>query len=358
MPIQFPSAEISVRDHGFASGVERVGHGLQRAVIITILEFLARERFRMPEQAQQEFDDPASDIIIAIEEPEIYQHPTKQRHISKVLAELAASFSRHTGIRLQIILATHSPLFVHLPHFNEVRIARRHSDAPHNVIISKLTLADCSAGLAQLHAPARNPLGDNAFAAKLHIFNSEVSEGFFARKVVLVEGISDKAILEASYKLKNRSPLAEGICIVDVGGKKKLDKPAYIFHALSIPTYVIVDNDRSSTEPAKQQREIEYNHFLQRVCGVEVAELSSWPVGVHSRWAAWDGNLEKYLISRCGAAAYATAKQNAMARFEVDGDDCVKSPEIASAMLEQFYRDGVTFDELDQIIATIDAVTL
>jgi hypothetical protein len=46
LPIQFPTAEIAVRDHGFVSSVERVGHGLQRAVILTILEFLARERFK------------------------------------------------------------------------------------------------------------------------------------------------------------------------------------------------------------------------------------------------------------------------------------------------------------------------
>src|SRR6185312_10423031 len=117
IPISFPSSEIAVRDHGFQSSVERVGHGLQRAIIITILEFLARERVRNPEEKTQDFEKPESDIIVAIEEPEIYQHPVKQRHISNVLNELARSFSRQTGIRIQIILATHSPLFVHLAQF-------------------------------------------------------------------------------------------------------------------------------------------------------------------------------------------------------------------------------------------------
>jgi len=358
LPIQFPSAAIAVQDHGFISAVDRVGHGLQRAVIITILEFLARERFRGPEEIRQEFEEPASDIIIAIEEPEIYQHPTKQRHISNVLANLTAAFGQQTGIRIQLVLATHSPLFVHLPRFNEVRIVRRHAETPHNVVMSKLTLADCSQALAGFHNPARAPLGDNAFAAKLHIFNAEVSEGFFAKKVVLVEGVSDKAILEAVYKTKGRSPLSEGICIVDVGGKKKLDKPAYIFRALGIPTFVVVDNDFKSTHEEQRPKEIEYNRFLQRVCGVEDAQLSDWPVGVFTRWAAWDGTLEKYISEKCGVAIYNAAKRQTMSDFEVDGEDCVKSPEIASAMLTRICGNGIVFDELDQIIVAIDAVSL
>ena len=52
-PVIFPSSEIAVKDHGFQSNVERVGHGLQRAIIITILEFLARERLRNPEQKER-----------------------------------------------------------------------------------------------------------------------------------------------------------------------------------------------------------------------------------------------------------------------------------------------------------------
>jgi putative ATP-dependent endonuclease of OLD family len=110
-PIPFPSSQIEVRDHGFQSGVERVGHGLQRAIIITILEYLARERFVMGTEEKKEFASAESDIIVAIEEPEIYQHPIKQRQIASVLANLVGAFSAETGIRIQLVLATHSPLF-------------------------------------------------------------------------------------------------------------------------------------------------------------------------------------------------------------------------------------------------------
>lgn len=354
-PIQFPSAHIAVKDHEFVSSVDRVGHGLQRAVIITVLEYLAKQRYSGA--TEEEFKQPQSDLLIAIEEPEIYQHPTKQRHFSYVLNELASSFNKHTGIRVQIILATHSPLFVHLARFNEVRIARRKVDEPRNVLISKLTVNECSIALANFHTPPKTPFSESAFAAKLHIFNSEISEGFFAKKIILVEGPSDKAILEAFYRRKSRSCLSEGICIVNVGGKKSLDKPTYIFSSLKIPTYTLMDNDDGATEKEKERaKEVEYNRFLQAVLGVEKKEICDWPKRVSKNWAAWNGNLEKYLIEKCGIEKYNAVKTEMMTSFEVDSDDCVKSPAIASAMFAKFMDEGIKFDELDQMVKAIDAL--
>jgi hypothetical protein len=316
------------------------------------LEFLARERLRNPDQKKKEFEKPESDIIVAIEEPEIYQHPIKQRHISKVLSELTTSFSAQTGIRIQIVLATHSPLFVHLPRFQEIRMARRASEAPNHVVVSKFTISKCSSGLASLHDPAKQPMGDAAFASKLHIFDSDLSEGFFGKKIVLVEGPSDKSILEAILTIQGRSAMAEGLTILAVGGKKILDKPAYIFNALGIPTYVIVDNDNKSAKD--KVAEAYYNKFLQRVIGVPANETVDWPSGVFERWAAWDGNIEDYISATCGAAEYGKVKLEMMTNFEVDSEDCVKSPAIAAAMLTAFAAKGIKFDNLDKIIEMVD----
>ncbi|RAI42666.1 AAA family ATPase [Rhodoplanes roseus] len=351
LPVVFPNSELSVKDHGFISRVEKVGHGLQRAIIITILEFLAKERFKQPEE---EFTSAQSDIILAIEEPEIYQHPIKQRHISAVLERLSGSFSKQTRIRLQIITATHSPLFVHLPRFEEVRIVRRAETAPHHVLISQLSISDCSAALAGFHRPPRTPLSESSFAAKLHIFNSEVSEGFFARKVVLVEGASDKAILEASYLNTKRSPLSEGICIIDAGGKKKIDKPAYVFKKLGIPVFVIMDNDRSSTKEPKQQDEINYNRLIQRILGFREEDIEDWPEKLNANFCAWDGNLEKYIVRKCGQDCYDDSRNQVKISFEVDSDDCVKSPTLASALFSIALSKGHTFNELNEIITAID----
>jgi putative ATP-dependent endonuclease of OLD family len=352
IPIAFPSSKIDVKNGGHTSPVEFVGHGLQRAIIITILDFLARQKAVNNDES---FTEPQSDLIIGIEEPEIYQHPTKQRHIARVLASLADSFNKKTGIRLQIILVTHSPLFVNLPKFHEVRIIRRRwENGSAEMVLSQLTLKECSTALAKL-IEAPQPMSDASFAAKLHIFSADMSEGFFANKVVLVEGVSDRAILEAAYRQKERSPIEEGIAIISCDGKKKIDKPAYIFHRLQIPTFVLMDNDQSSTKANDVKNEVKYNRLVQTICDVPDAEIIDWPSSCKARFAAWDCNLEAYLKKR-GGDEYEAAKTKVMDYFDVSGDDCVKSPTVASALLTHMYAAGITFPEIEDVITAVDGL--
>ncbi len=353
IPISLPSSKIDVKNAGHTSPVEFVGHGLQRAIIITILDFLSRQKSG---SASGEFEEAQSDLIIGIEEPEIYQHPTKQRHIARVLASLAEAYNKETGIRLQIISVTHSPLFVNLPRFSEVRIMRRHQQSP-ELVLSQLTLSECSKDFADLKG-ATSPLRDDAFAAKLHIFDADISEGFFATKVVLVEGVSDRAILEAAYKQRRRSPIEEGIAIISCEGKKKLHLPAYIFHRLGIPTFVLLDNDQTKYVKKTQKEidsEIQYNRLIQKICGVSDSEITDWPCVCEARFSAWDGNLEEYLKG-CAAEKYESARAKVMRYFDVSGDDCVKSPTVASALLTHLLADKVLFTKLDQVIDGIDAL--
>ena len=231
---------------------------------------------------------------------------------------------------------------------------RRSPDAPNDVVVSKLKISECSAALAGFHDPAKQAMSDGSFASKLHIFDADLSEGFFSKKVILVEGPSDKSILEAMLTIQGRSAMAEGITILSVGGKKILDKPAFIFRALGVPTYVIVDNDNKTAKD--KVAEAYYNKFLQRVLGVPTKNIIDWPAGVFEHSAAWDGNIEDYIGSTCGPDRYGKVKSQMMIDFEVDGDDCVKSPAIAAAMLTAFTAQGVKFEQLDKIIKMVDAL--
>jgi hypothetical protein len=222
------------------------------------------------------------------------------------------------------------------------------------VRVSKLSIADCSASLSQFHEPVRAPLGAAAFAAKLHVFTPELSEGFFGQKVILVEGSSDKALLEARFKVLGRTATSEGLTVLSVGGKKSLDKPIHIFKTLGIPTYAIFDNDRESGND--EQAEIRYNRFLQKVLGTPADQVTDWPDGVFDGWAAWSYNLEKYIITACGQELYERVKTQMKVDFEVESEDCVKSPVIAAAMLTSFIANGIEFPELDEIIRKIDAL--
>ena len=151
--IPLPAADVTLDDDGFVGPVDRKGHGLQRAFILTLLQHLAKatsannaREAATPsiapapsEEGGSQPQEPASaytipGLILAIEEPELYQHPTKQRHFAKVLSQLSVGELPGVARNTQVLFATHSSLFVSMDRFDEVRLARRHKppDAEHN----------------------------------------------------------------------------------------------------------------------------------------------------------------------------------------------------------------------------------
>ena len=93
-----------------------------------------------------------------------------------------------------------------------------------NVSVKDISLAECSKRSGgSIGSKAQDAWSPAQFGAKLHNFNTEIAEGFFAKCVVLVEGVGDKAIIEAWYfELDNRDPHAEGIVVAEVAGKNNL----------------------------------------------------------------------------------------------------------------------------------------
>ena len=84
IPIPMPRTQVKLMEDGYESSVERTGHGLQRAFIVTMLQHLiaAQGAEMIPENGiseedtSQESGDPhLPSLVLAIEEPELYQHP-------------------------------------------------------------------------------------------------------------------------------------------------------------------------------------------------------------------------------------------------------------------------------------------
>src|SRR6202044_2180194 len=86
--IPFPTAQISLDDDGTPTPVDRTGHGLQRALIVTLLQHLAIATAARHGEQDEGDDEPPPlarpGLLLALEEPELYQHPTKQRHIARI----------------------------------------------------------------------------------------------------------------------------------------------------------------------------------------------------------------------------------------------------------------------------------
>lgn len=338
----YPRPVIKVEDGGFLSGLENVGHGLQRAALFSVIEFLAQSN---SEESDEEFVEAQSDIVLLIEEPEIYQHPHKQKLIADAFRSVCEGFSAATGIRFQVVFATHSEKFVDIGNFHTARIIRKEIDdgvVKHN--ISAMTLSECSGHFANLLG--RDPMPDQAFRAKLHIFSRELCEGFFAQKVILVEGVTDKAILEGVYKALGRDNVAEGIIIVSADGKTKMDKPFYIFNKLGIPTYAVFDSDANSGDKKPAA-----NRLLQAIAGVD--DPDDYPHGCFGHFAAFERNLEGY-TKNLSNNGWEEVFQTVADEFELHVSDICKTPEAVGIVVARLRDDGAHFLMFDQIVERVD----
>jgi putative ATP-dependent endonuclease of OLD family len=96
----------------------------------------------------------------------------------------------------------------------------------------------------------------------------EILAGFFARKVVLVEGPTEALALPIYLSRLGAAPAKEGIGFVPVHGVSNLARWWRLFSAYGIPTMVIFDND--SRDDADGGKRVE----LLTAIGVSDAEAS------------------------------------------------------------------------------------
>ena len=93
-------------DDGFRNMVTNKGHGLQRAIIFSILRCYSELVTGTGQQKKKP-------MIFAVEEPELYMHPQAQRNIRKVFRGIADKDD-------QVIFSTHSSLLLDVAYFDEV----------------------------------------------------------------------------------------------------------------------------------------------------------------------------------------------------------------------------------------------
>ena len=191
-------------------------------------------------------EPPAAPSLILAIEGELYQHPTKQRHFGTVLRQLSEGSLPGAEGPTQIAFASHSPLFVSMAHVEEIRFARRVDCEDGEYRQCEVRALDLGAVAKQLEvANSKEPgtYSADGLQARLHILGAELSEGFFADGVVLVEGRSDRAALVAAASQLGQSFESAGIAVLSAEGKSCIDRPLLIFRELGIPTYPIWDCD-------------------------------------------------------------------------------------------------------------------
>lgn len=281
--LQQPVAGIKTGERDFLGSLSRMGHGLQRSYLLALLQELA---------ASEAPDAPT--LILGCEEPELYQHPPQARHLADVFTELA------TGNN-QILVTTHSPLFVSGDGFENTRLVCRQSQTSGTSVRS--------ATYQQLCTRIRNALGEDqnrrieGRVAKIHqALQPGIAEMFFAHVPVLVEGLEDVSYITTELLLSERwSEFRRlGCHLIPVNGKDKLIQPLAIAVELGVPVFVVFDADGDTERQdfrAKHERD---NQALISLLG---ATCDPFPAGnvFSGNHAIWQSNLTKVVKADFGA---------------------------------------------------------
>jgi len=234
-PFLLPSTYLVLKDRpdGVETAPVHQGHGLQRTLVMTLLQILAEIQVEtVPNEGDRRaFGIPARPVILAVEEPELYMHPQMERKMRDVLYGLAVQPD------FQVICTTHSPVFLD--------IARSHK-----TIVRAVKGSDRVVTLFQVTQDVFG--GPDADAERervqlVRILHPTVNEMFFARRVVLLEEHSAVVAFDRAADLTglfNRHPhLRRDVTLIDCQGKPNIPMFQRVLNHFRIPYTVIHDED-------------------------------------------------------------------------------------------------------------------
>lgn len=166
---------------------------------------------------------PEKGAIFLIEEPEMFLHPQMQRSLYKTLREI--------GKENQVIYTTHSPLFVSIPDYAEVRMVRK---GPHGTEVTA----------------SNHVLNEGQKLRMQKDLTPDRNELFFANRVLIVEGDTEKLTLPVYAQRIGIDLDALGVTILEAGSKNSLLTFAHISASLGIPTGILFDLDKNPDQMA------------------------------------------------------------------------------------------------------------
>ena len=361
-----PTAHANLVEDDYKGDVSKKGHGLQRAFILTLLQHLTivkgtrklEEYEGITEAGENTTKEPTEtaastvtpNVVIAIEEPELYQHPNRQRHLAKVFLQLAES-ALGSVKRVQIIYSTHSPLFVGLERFDKIRVLgkeRRVADLPQETRVKAVSMDKIAKALEEATGSPKGSYTASSLRARLtNLMTPWVNEGFFANVVVLVEGESDQcAILEVARQIGFDFEKA-GISVIPIRGKDSLPNPYLIFTELGIPTYVVFDC-------GKIGKENRINKLLLELCGCPEEDLPK--TIVKDKMACFEDDREAILRDEIGEQLYNELLKQYTDEFIYGTKRGEKNPLVTSNIIEEAYARGKRVQTLENVVNSVVAL--
>lgn len=251
-------------DDGIKTLAQYKGHGLQRAVIFALVKSWASVLRKFNSQKDQPRPRASSEsVIFAMEEPELFLHPHAQRRLAKALQEISET-DQH-----QVFITTHSTHFINLDQYKNIYIVKKESPKDGTKVLQ------CKEDLFP-----ENSLDNKKKRFQMaQWINPDRGEMFFAKKVVFVEGETERVVLPfLAQRLGCYNP---DISIIDCGAKHNLPLYITIANAFSLPYFVLYDEDPlpdpipeswSHDKKEAKKRTFELNQEISSLINCEIGD--------------------------------------------------------------------------------------
>jgi len=258
-----------------------------------------------------------------------------------------------TAKNSQIIISTHTPLFVTGRYFENVRVVRRRP-GKHDACVSQVDVAELTKTLNAAYGGAADE--PNAVIAKIHqLLQPSLNEMFFTPVVVLVEGIEDVAYITTHLELTNRFNDFRrlGCHLVPTNKKDQMARPAAVARQLRIPCFVVFDAD--SDAPPKwigfQKRD---NTAILHV----TAHDGEDPLPKASMWkddlTIWSTNMSDVVESEIGKKEWGTICEAVKAKYRLHASgDLSKNGILIGYALGVAFEDGHRSPSLERLTNAI-----
>ena len=210
---------------GVTTPAEEKGHGLQRALIFALTRAWATSLRSGLHEGETTPRAASDSVVLLVEEPELYLHPHAQRRLARNLRDIGNA-EHH-----QVFICTHSPQFVDMDTYRDIAVLYKDSAAEGTR--ARQYREDIFQGEDQSARKRRFNLG--------HWVNPDRAELFFARRVIFVEGATEKVLLP--YLAERMGIFDPEVSVIDCGSKFNLPLYIRLAGAFKLDFVVIHDED-------------------------------------------------------------------------------------------------------------------
>ncbi len=234
---------------------EYVSKGLYRTLLFELFRALAAESKKIETSI-------IGNTMIFFEEPELYLHAQAEK-------ELYDCFIALSKLGVQLYISTHSSNFISLKHYKSICIIRNSDN-----------------GSRAFQFKGKLFSGDEVKYFNMNYWiNPDRSELFFAKKVILVEGQTDKIVL--GYLSKKLGIFKYDYSILECGSKSIIPQFIKLLNAFKLPYIAIYDKD---------------NHFWRTELEIENSNLKNHSIQKSINYdfgdfVEFDNDIEEELYS-------------------------------------------------------------